>query len=347
MQKLNDKVLVNKKTSKNRILMPPLVCFNWADNDGFETIDRSEHYGARAEGGAGMIVVEATGISPEGRLADTELGLWNDAHKDQFSRIAERCHEHDTLVLVQLVHAGMKSIGDEVYSASDLQVENKSCRSMSIEQIEKVKKDFVEASVRAYEAGLDGVEIHGAHGYLLNQFAASETNRRNDVYGNDLSGRIKLSLDIVKQVRKATSDDFIIGYRLGINDITFKEDIILAKELEKSGVDLLDVSSGIGYGDLTAPKDFELSDITYMGVEIRKHVEIPVASVFGIRKQEQANYLINNDMTDFVAVGRGILADPQWGNKAINSKDINICYQCKSGCKFAIDGRQCPQLLNK
>lgn len=339
---LSQSIKVNNSNVKNRILLPPLVCFNWADNDGFETYDRAEHYGKRAAGGTGLIVIEATAVSKEGRLCDTELGLWKDEHIPQFAKMAEACRKENSLAIVQIVHAGMKSVGDKVFSASADLVDNKECFEMTLEQIEEVKAAFVNAAIRAQKAGLDGVEIHGAHGYLLNQFTSKVTNKRSDIYGDSLESRFRLSLEITKAIREATGDDFIIGYRFGVNDPTFKEDIQLAKELEIAGVDLLNVSAGIGFEGMEVPSDYPFSIITYMGTEIYKHVNIPVACVGNIREPKDAIYLVENNMIDMVAVGRGILADPNWGNKAMAGDEVNRCYHCKPRCKYSQDGTKCP-----
>lgn len=322
--------------------MPPLVCFNWANEDGFETYSRAEHYGKRAKGGTGLIIVEATAISKEGRIVNTELGLWKDEHIRQFQRIAESCHNEGVVTIIQLVHAGMKSIGNPVYSSSAVKVKNKKCVEISLEQIEKVKSDFVSATLRAKKAGLDGVEIHGAHGYLLSQFTSKEINTRTDRYGGSLENRLRLPIEIVKEVREVTGDDFIICYRFGVNDPTLEEDKYFAKKLEDFGVDILNVSSGIGADNILVPHDYSFSHITYMGTEIYKEVNIPVACVFGIKEPKQAEYLLENNMIDMVAVGKGLLADPEWTNKAINKEKVNICYNCSPRCKYTIDGTKCP-----
>ena len=339
---INKGIKVNNHTVKNRIVMPPLVCFNWGDNDGFETFDRAKHYGERAKGGTGLIIVEATAISKGGRIVDTELGLWKDEHIPQFSRISESCHNEGSVVIVQLVHAGMKSVGETVYSSSMVDLKDKKCLEMSVDQINQVKKDFVDASLRAKKAGLDGVEIHGAHGYLLSQFTSKEINKRTDNYGGSLENRLRLPVEIIKEVREATGDDFIICYRFGVNDPTMEEDKYFAKKLDSLGVDILNVSSGIGAKDIKVPSDFPFSPITYMGTEIYKEVNIPVACVFGIKEPKQAKYLLENNMIDMVAVGKGLLADPNWTNKAINGEEINLCYNCAPRCKYAIDGTKCP-----
>jgi NADPH2 dehydrogenase len=331
MAKIGEGLKINKKTAKNRILMPALVCFNWSDEHGYQTVDRIEHYGRRAEGGTGTIVIEATAVSKDGRITEKQLGLWNDGHIDQFRKIADACHKENCLVLVQLVHAGRK------------EPSNKHCAGLSIEEIAEIKIDFLQAAIRAQKSGLDGVEIHGAHGFLLNQFASKKSNSRTDEYGGDLNSRIRLPIEIVRDIRKNTGNDFLISYRFGVNDPTFIEDIYFAKQLESCGTDLLDVSAGIGYDGVKPPEDFEFSAITYMGKVIHDNVNIPVASVYGIRYPEQANKLLENNYTDLVAVGRGILADPDWTNKALNGEKVNHCLYCEPWCKYGKDGRTCPR----
>lgn len=335
---INRSIDINKYKIKNRIIMPPMLCFNWADNDGFEIINRAEHYGKRAKGGTSMIIVEAAAISKDGRICDTELGIWKDEHIPQFEKIAKSCHDEGAVVIIQIVHAGKKAVEKIVYSSSADVVGDKECLEMSIERIEKVKKDYVSAALRAKKAGLDGVEIHGAHGYLLSQFTSKEVNKRTDIYGGSLDNRLRLSMEIFQEIREAVGEDFIICYRLGVNDPSMEEDKYFAKKLEKLGVDILNVSSGI-----VVQEEFQLSDITHMGIAIHKEVHVPVACVCGIREPKQAQYLLQNNLIDMVAVGRGLLADPDWTKKAINNENINYCYHCKPSCKYTVDGRTCPR----
>ena len=186
------------------------------------------------------------------------------------------------------------------------------------------------------------MEIHGAHGYLLSQFTSKEVNKRTDIYGGSLQNRLRLPLEIIKEVRKAVGEDFIICYRFGVNDPLMEEDKYFAKELERLGVDILNVSSGIGANDIVVPENFPFSKITYMGTEIYKEVDIPVACVFGIKEPKQAEYLLQNNMIDMVAVGKGLLADPEWTNKAIKGEKVNLCYNCSPWCKYGVDGKKCP-----
>ncbi len=330
MSKISDTVKINENTVKNRILMPAMVCFNWSDAEGYETVDRADHYGRRAKGGTGIIVIEATAVSKDGRITEKQLGLWEDGHIDQFARIADACHKENCAVIVQLAHSGRKEPA------------GRHCNGLSENDVAVVKQDFISASVRAKKAGLDGVEIHGAHGFLLNQFASKSSNERSDKYGGSLDNRTKLPLEIVHGVREAIGPDAVISYRFGVNDPTFEEDIYFAKKLVSAGADLLDVSAGIGYDGIKVPDDFGFSAITYMGKVIHDNVDVPVASVYGIRFPEQAEKLLEMEHTDLVAVGRGILADPDWTNKAINGEKITPCIRCEPWCLYGKDGRKCP-----
>ncbi|MBU0934503.1 MAG: NADH:flavin oxidoreductase, partial [Spirochaetes bacterium] len=320
--RISEALVIRGKTLRNRIIMPPLVCFNWGDDDGMETVSRAEHYGRRARGGVGLIIVEATAVSREGRLHQTELGLWSDQHIPQFRRIAEACHAHGVPVIVQLVHAGSKAVGPDRVSSSAVADEVRPARAMSEAEIQQFKQDYLRAAQRAAEAGLDGIEIHGAHGYLLSQFSSAQTNQRSDDYGGSLPKRQRLPLELATELRRSLPVEFILGYRFGVNDPSLQEDLDLAGRLIEAGVDMLNVSAGIGADSLTPPADFAFSPITWMGVAMKAALtaaghSVPVACVFGITRPEQAKALLDGNQTDLVAVGRGLLADPDWTNKAL------------------------------
>lgn len=344
MPAINEPLCINRKTLRNRIIMPPLVCFNWADDKGFETVSRAEHYGLRAKGGAALIVIEATAVSRDGRLHASELGLWSDAHIPQFRAIAEACHRAGCLVTVQLVHAGAKAVAEKRYSASAGQEGDHQIFELSEAQIGAAVDDFVSAALRAEAAGLDGVEIHGAHGYLINQFASAVSNKRQDRYGGE-EGRMLLPLEISQAVRQAVSPDFIVGYRYGVNDPSLKADIELARRLEKTGIDWFNISAGIGGESIEVLQDFPFHYVTWMGCALQRHLTVPGACVFGITKAEQAAFLLAGGYSDLVAVGRGLLADPDWPNKAIAGQPIAECLHCPSGCQFRRDGMKCPVRL--
>lgn len=342
MKSLSSVIKIGHKECKNRILMPPLVCFNWADENGLETESRADHYGKRSDAETGFIVIEAAGITEKSRIVASELGIWSDDHIPQYRAVAERCHQNKTLVVVQIVHAGIKAYPENVYTSSLTDAEGKFVYEMSQSDIEQVKEEFLNAARIAKKAGLDGVEVHGAHSYLLSQFTSPSFNKRTDIYGGSLENRYRLSLDIIKEIRAFAGEDFIISYRFGLNDPSFEDDIQAIRLLEEAGVDLFNVSSGIGIKPFDPPKTFPGSFIAYMGYKIKQHAKIPVACVFDIRDPEVAIKLIEKDYTDLVAIGRGLLADPEWSYKALNGLPINRCYHCKPRCKFAENGHLCP-----
>ncbi len=241
-------------------------------------------------------------------------------------------HANETKVIAQINHAGgaakTKITEQEVLAPSVLinprfKDESELPRAMLISDIEKVISDFAAAALRAKEAGFDGVEIHSAHGYLLNQFYSPLLNQRNDQYnGQTLAGRIKLHLQVIAAVREAVGEDYPIALRLGASDYmpggtTIEDSILAAQSFEKAGVDLLDISGGIcGYNvpDLHGQGFF--SDLTE---KIKAYVSVPVLLTGGITDGLAANDLISSGKADLVGVGRAILKDSAWAKKAIEA----------------------------
>ena len=328
--------------------MPPMVCFGWSSSDGLVTQEHIRHYEARAQGGTGLIIIEALSVKPEGRLANTQLGIWSDEHIEGLKAIVQRCHDHGAVVIAQLNHAGLKTpnnVSKDTLSPFEYRKGNTSARTMALEEIHRIKEDFILSAERIHEAGLDGVEIHGAHGYLLSQFASSLVNKREDGYGGSISARMRLACEIVKGIRSRIGDHCIIGYRMGGNEPSLDDGVEIGKTLEACGVDILHVSAGFS-DDTTppVPDGFPYSWIAYCGIEIRKNVNIPVIVVNGIRTPKQASYLLDNNLADFAAVGRGLLTDPEWANKARSGQDVNPCLECRR-CQWFENGNKCPAVL--
>jgi NADPH2 dehydrogenase len=337
---------IRNRTLKNRVVLPPIVVF-WAEENG-EVSDRQvAHYRRRARGGCGLIVVEATCVAPKGRLSAHQLGIWDDSQISGLSRIAEACRAEGAATLIQIHHAGLSApsdVTDGPVSASDYQDEKRSAREMTTDEIAFVRDSFVDSARRAWKAGFDGVELHGAHGYLLSQFASPIVNQRGDRYGGDLDGRLRLAREIIEGIRASVSDDsFLITCRMGCNEPELDNGIAIARALEQYGVDALHVSSGFGGSpEPEAPDDFQASWIAWCGSEIRKHVSVPVIAVYGIRTHEQASWLLDGRV-DMVALARGLLVDPDWALKAETGEEIVTCLECKPRCKWFKDGRDCPR----
>ena len=346
MSKLFDTYSIKGHVINNRIVLPPMVCFGWTDDTGFVSDRHVKHYEKIAESGTGLIILEATCINKDGRLSNTQLGIWSDEHIEGLGRITAACHKHGAVVLVQIHHAGFmspKTVVEPSLAPSDIVTEKFNARAMTIEELKDTQQEYIQAAIRAEKAGFDGIELHGAHSYLINQFMSPIANRRTDEYGGDLAGRSRFVLEIIKDIKQVVSKDFIIGYRMGGNEPTLEEGIQVAKVLENAGVDILNVSSGIK-SDRTpeAPEGFPYHWIVYIGTQIKHNVNVPVIVVFDINTPERAAYLVDNDLADFVAVGKGQLADHNWTKHAMEKEAIVACLKCPN-CSWRTNGEKCPR----
>jgi len=337
--------------------MPPMVCFGYAGTDGMVTARNLKHYEERARGGPGLIIIEATCVNPQGRLSDVQLGLWSDDQIEGFRKIADICHRYGAVVMLQIHHAGMavhKNVTQDKLAPSDFQgVSNLGgmalkARAMTLDEIHQVQSDFVSTALRAQKAGLDGVELHGAHGYLISQFLSPLANRRTDAYGGSLIKRTRFATEIISKIRQTAGPDFIIGCRMGCDEPDLKSSIRIAKRLEQTRIDLLHVSLGMSsfvktenYAEPSIPEDFGYNWIVYGGTVIKKNVSVPVIVVNGIRTPRQAGYLIENGLADFAAIGKGLLVNPNWAIQAQKGQEAVTCLDCKR-CAFFNPGTQCP-----
>jgi 2,4-dienoyl-CoA reductase-like NADH-dependent reductase (Old Yellow Enzyme family) len=207
--------------------------------------------------------------------------------------------------------------------------------------MEEIKEEFVNAAKRCKEAGCDGIELHGAHGFFLNSVASPLSNMREDHYGGELDGRLLLVSRIVRGIKAFADDDFIISYRMGWND-DLDTDIRTAQALEALGIELLHVSSGIPVGrKLVVPDDFPFNDIVYTGVQVKKNAHIPVIAVNDIRTLRRGSSLLESKQCDFVAYGRPFLADDAFLRNSLDDCDYTPCYRCKI-CQWFINGEKCP-----
>ena len=330
---------------KNRIVFPPVVCFRYALEDGIVTTKNLEHYRQIAAGGAGIIITEATAVWKDGRLAPFQLGIWSDDHIPGMSQLSAAVKQEGAISLLQIHHAGLLTHEQacSIAKAPSADPNNPRSVELTVSEIIEIKQAFVDGASRAQKAGYQGVELHGAHGYLLNQFASSLFNKRTDDYGGSLEQNLKLATDIIHGIRLKCGPDFIIGYRLGANSPTLEDGIAIAKLLEKAGVDLLHVSHGGSLLNLPrTPKDFAYNWIVYCGTIIKTHVSIPVIVVNEIKTPERAAWLIDNNQADFVALAKPQLADPDWVNHVWNKEEINLCLSCKPKCRWYEDSALCP-----
>lgn len=349
VQTLFTKFILKNLTVKNRIVFPPMVCFHYAFEDGIVTTRNIEHYRQIAVGGPGIIITEATAVCKDGRLAPFQLGIWSDDHIAGMGQIAAEVKKEGSISLLQLHHAGLLTNEQVSATAKAPSADEKNPRSiaLAVNEIVEIREAFIEGAKRAMKAGYHGVELHGAHGYLLNQFASTLFNKRDDDYGGDLNKNMKLATDIIQGIRQQCGNDFIIGYRLGANSPTLEDGIAIAKHLENVGVDILHISHGGSLQNLPrTPKDFDYNWIVYCGTVIKTQVNIPVVVVNEIKTPERAAWLLENNHADFVALGKPQLADPNWVNHVENNEKINLCLSCKPRCRWFENSSMCPARKN-
>ncbi|MCK5780062.1 MAG: NADH:flavin oxidoreductase [Psychrilyobacter sp.] len=283
---------------KNRVVLPPMVRFSLIGEDGYVTPGLIEWYGEIAKNGVGMIILEASCVAKDGKLRNNQIGIWDDSFIDGLSKIAEVCKKYKTPTLIQIHHAGYK---EEISNVSEM-------------KLDSILDEFIEAFIRAKKCGFDGVEIHGAHTYLISQLHSKLWNTRTDKYGD----RLYFTRELIRRTKHLFNDNFILGIRIGGNEPKLEDGIYIAKELEKMGIDLIHVSSGVPDPEykqdckIELPEDFLFDWVVYLGVEIKKHVKVPIIGVRAIKTENDASFLIENNMLDLVAVGRGMISRPHW-----------------------------------
>ena len=319
MDNLPSSIKLGDLRLKNRIVLPPMQTSK-AGEDGEVTDELIDHYGQYSKD-VGLIVVEHSFVSLEGRSSPNQLGIDKESLLPGLEKLAETAKKGGAGAIIQLNHAGLKSDGTRL-NLLDHDYEG-SLSKYSREELERIVESFVGATRKAMKAGFDGVEIHGAHGFLLSEFVSQITNDREDEYGGDLGNRIKFPLKIVKRVRKEL--DGVLSYRLGATDLdprgwSLEDAKTLAKKLDDLDVDLFDVSGGL-CGDSPEELGDEQGYFVPHAEEIRKVVSSPVVGVGGITDPGYANDLVRTGRLDLIAVGRAQYKDPSWAAKAI--KELN------------------------
>ncbi|MGP8068905.1 MAG: NADH:flavin oxidoreductase [Candidatus Bathyarchaeia archaeon] len=323
MVTLFDPLVIGGLTLKNRIVMPPMAN-DLADAEGRVTDRLIEHYTRRAPG-VGLEIVEHSYFIPEGKASLKQLGIHDDAMINGLTKLTESIHAKGTPVCIQVNHPGREGSraisGAEPVAPSVVPTNSSGVipRELGRHEIQRLVRLFGEAAGRARKAGFDAVEVHGAHGYLLNQFTSPLSNRRTDEYGGSFEGRIRFPLETVAEVRMAVGSDFLVLYRLGASDgegrgVTIGDSQTLAQRLVRAGVNIVDVSGGL-IGD--APEEMTAQGYFLpLAEKIKQAVEAPVIGVGGITDPTFADQAIRQGRVDLVAVGRALLADPDWALSA-------------------------------
>jgi 2,4-dienoyl-CoA reductase-like NADH-dependent reductase (Old Yellow Enzyme family)/thioredoxin reductase len=328
----------------NRIVMPGLASF-LIEDDGSITEKTIEHYRRRAAGGPSMVIVEACAVSPEGIVSPHQARIYDDRFVEGLSRIAKVMKAEGAVPALQ-VHHGGRQTSARVIKRKPVAPSNLPCPTISGD-VEPLTKDgiqeivfkFGESARRAAEAGFELIEIHGAHGYLLNQFLSKFSNIREDEYGGDIRGRARFSMEIIQEVRKRIGPDFPLSFKISAQEfvpggLTTQESIEILKVLVPAGLDIVQVSAG---NDATPewicqPMFMEKACLSDSSAEIKRALNIPVMTVGRINDPLVAESIIRKGVADLVCMGRGLLADPEMPKKAKqgNLDDIRICIACNT-----------------
>jgi 2,4-dienoyl-CoA reductase-like NADH-dependent reductase (Old Yellow Enzyme family)/NADH dehydrogenase FAD-containing subunit len=340
---------------KNRFVMPPMVT-HFATSEGYLTERQIAYYKARAEGGVGLIIVEATAVSPEGRGSPYWLSLHEDRYIPPLRDLTRIAHQENVPILLQLAHAGRQTrsdvIGCQPVAPSPIACNafGEEPRELTAPEIRTIQLRFVEAAQRAYEAGFDGVEIHGAHGYLVHQFLSERTNHRQDEYGGDLLGRVRFLEEIVLYIRQELPSDFVVGCRLNGDDyveggLGIGDTVAIAARLASRGISYVHISCGVAESiHMTIPPmDVEPGFLVPLAETLKKAVCLPVIAVGRIGDPLLADSIIKEGKADLVAVGRALWADPKMPRKALEGRfdEIRPCIGCNQGCRRKGTDRCC------
>ncbi len=319
---LREPISIRRTKLRNRIVMPPMAT---GKADHGKPDDSLISYYAERAGATGLIIVEHAYVSPEGMAHGTQLSMADDSVIPAFRRLTDAIRARGAAVFAQLSHAGAhaQDSGLPALSPSGISVRSTEAeqKAMTAEDIARIKACFTEAALRAREAGFDGVEIHSAHGYLLNQFYSPFTNRRTDAYGGStLEGRTRLHAEILRAVRGAVGDDYPIALRFGACDYmdggSRKEEIPEASRVfAQAGADLLDISGGLN--GFTVKGNTQPGWFSELSIPAKRSVQIPVLLTGGVKSVEEAEALLRAGAADLIGIGRAMLQTPEWSEQAL------------------------------
>ncbi len=340
---LTEPIAYGRRTAKNRLVMAPMLTTT-KEIGGFATPWHVEFYRSRAADGPGMVIVECTAVDAAGRNSPGELGLYKDEHIPAMARIAQAIRAGGALALVQIHDAGRASpasVNTNPRGVSpELINDGREVRAMQDVEIAGLAEAYGQAAKRALEAGFDGVELHGCHGYLINQFMSPTVNKRTDRWGGGAPAeRAAFSRAVAESVRARTPADFILGYRMGFNDPDAGAGPAIAEALTQLPIDYLHVSGGIG--PWAMPESTDGAHGYWLAAEaVRKVATVPVIAVNTIHTLALAEKVLADEYADAVAVARPYLLNADWMRAQTEGRALVQCLNCKGGCRYLRGG--CP-----
>ncbi|MBN3146209.1 NADH:flavin oxidoreductase/NADH oxidase [Pectobacterium brasiliense] len=331
-------------TLRNRIAVPPMCTYS--ANDGLINDWHQVHYASLARGGAGLVIVEATAVSPEGRISPHCTGIWNDEQAQAFAKVAKSIKDAGSVPGIQIAHAGRKASANIPWEGDDHIPEgdargwqtiapsaeafganlSKQPQEMTLEDIARVRDDFVAAARRALDAGFEWLELHFAHGYLAQSFFSVHSNKRNDQYGGSFDNRSRFLLETLAAVRDVWPQHLPLTARFGViefdgrDEETLQESIELTRRFKAAGLDMLSVS--IGFSTPTANIPWAPAFMGAIAQQVREQADLPVSSAWGFGTPELAEQAVASGQLDLVMVGKAHLANPHWSYQAARELGI-------------------------
>jgi 2,4-dienoyl-CoA reductase-like NADH-dependent reductase (Old Yellow Enzyme family) len=331
-------------TLRNRIAIPPMC--QYMAVDGLVNDWHLSHYSSMARGGAGLVIVEATAVAPEGRITPGCTGLWNNELAQAFVPVVQAIKAAGSVPGIQIAHAGRKASanrpweGDDHMDAGDARGWqtiapsaiaygkglSKQPRAMTLEDIARVRQNFVDSAVRARDVGFEWLELHFAHGYLAQSFFSQHSNHRDDIYGGSVENRARFLLETLQAVREVWPENLPLTVRFGVieydgrDEQTLLESIGLVRDFKKAGMDMISVSVGF-----TIPQTSIPWGPAFMGPiaeRVRREADVPVSSAWGFGTPEIAKRVVEEQQLDVVMIGRAHLANPHWTYFA--AKELNV-----------------------
>ena len=347
MSKLFEPIRLRDLEIRNRIWLPPMCQYSCENMDGVPGDWHKVHYAARAVGGFGLVIVEASAVSPEGRITPWDTGIWSEEQAAGWRIVNDLIHQHGAKSAIQLAHAGRKAsiyrewsgkVGsiaeaddgwETLGPTAEAFTGYKAPRALETGELKAVVQAFVAAARRAINSGFDAVEIHAAHGYLIHEFLSPISNTRTDQYGGDLAGRAKLLLDIVRGIRAEIGEQVPLLIRFSATD--YREDgwdqeqtVQVAKWVHELGADAFDISSGGLITGVQIPfgPGYQVPLAEYLA----EHVGEPVSAVGLITEAKQAEAILQDGQISVVMIGRAALRDPMWPLRAAHELGVELDY---------------------
>jgi 2,4-dienoyl-CoA reductase-like NADH-dependent reductase (Old Yellow Enzyme family) len=331
-------------TLRNRIAVPPMC--QYMAIDGIVNDWHLSHYASMARGGAGLVIVEATAVSPEGRITPGCTGIWNDDLAQAFAPVVQAIKAAGSVPGIQIAHAGRKASANRPWEGDDHIAESdergwqtiapsaiaygeglpKQPRAMTLDDIARVRQNFVDAAKRARDVGFEWLELHFAHGYLAQSFFSAHSNHRDDIYGGSVENRARFLLETLKAVREVWPEHLPLTVRFGVieydgrDEQTLLESIGLVRDFKTVGMDMISVSIGFTIAETSIP--WGAAFLGPIAERVRREADVPVSSAWGFGTPDIAERVVKEQQLDLVMVGRSYLANPHWAYFA--AKELGV-----------------------